>query len=89
MKLPVPTTVVTALKTHPETLSFMENHQKSKNPPTFTLKTLKLAVSTPFNCADNARTLPLSPTYGNREHHARKGVAKQQWHRLPESLGKQ
>ena len=62
MKFPVPTTVVTALKTHPETLSFMENHQKSEKPPIFTLKTLELAVSTPFNWADNARTLPLSPT---------------------------
>ena len=62
MKFPVPTTVVTVLKTCPETLSFMENHQKSEKPPISTLKTLELAVLTPFNWADNARALLLSPT---------------------------
>ena len=61
MKFLVPTTVVTVLKTCLETFSFMENHQKSEKTTNFHLEKIR-TILTLFNWADDARTLPLSPT---------------------------
>lgn len=59
---PAPTCITTGLKSHSESPNFVVNCQKVKKYPSFTQKYPESLISTRFNWADDASTLPIIPT---------------------------
>ena len=63
-----PAAIVSVLKTRPTTTSSAQNHPKSQKSPVFNQNCPKLHVSTRFNWADDANSLPIYSTPQQSQH---------------------